>query len=158
MKKSLLVPALALTMAGTVLFATQSFAQESTTDPQATLVQKIAEKFNLNKEDVQAVFDETRKTQESKRQQKFESRLDQAVKDGKITEDQKKMILEKMSSMKANREAEMEKLKSMTPEERKAAMKDHKDDLKTWANENGIDLKSILGEFGPRMHHGEKAL
>lgn len=156
MKKSLLVPALALTMAGTVLFATQTFAQD-TKDPQTSLVQKIAEKFNLNKDDVQKVFDEDRTNRASERNQKFESRLDQAVKDGKITEEQKKLILDKMSSMKATRTAEIEKLKSMTPEQRREAMKTHKNDLKTWAEENGIDLKSIMGELGPGMHRFERA-
>jgi hypothetical protein len=155
MKKSLLVPALALTMAGTVLFATQTFAQ-GTNDPQTSLVQKIAEKFNLNKDDVQKVFDEERNNRESGMQKQMESRLTQAVQDGKITEEQKKLILDKVSSLHASRTAEMDKMKSMTADQRKEAMKTHKDELKTWADQNGIDLKSILGEMGPRMHRAEK--
>lgn len=151
MKRSLLVPALALTMVGTVLFATQTFAQ-GTNDPQTSLVQQIAEKFNLNKDDVQKVFDVERAKHESARQTNFVNKLDQAVKDGKITDAQKKLIQDKMSSMNANREEEVDKLKSMTPDQRKAEIKAQRDELKTWAKDNGIDLKSLLGVFSPGMH------
>ena len=156
MKKSLLIPALALTMVGTVLFATQTFAQD-TNSPHATLVQHIAEKFNLNKDDVQKVFDEERANRESAQQTKFASRLDQYAKDGKITDAQKKLILDKMSSMNANRAEEVEKLKSMTPDQRNATIKAQKDELKTWAKNNGIDLKSLLGVFSPGIKHFEKS-
>jgi hypothetical protein len=145
MKKSLLLPALALTMAGTVLFATQTFAE--TTDPQQTLIEQIASKFNLNKDDVKAVFDQNRANKQAQMQQRFEAKLTQLVTDGKLTEDQKTKILEKVKELESNRAAEVEKLKSMTPAERKVAMKTYRDELTQWASDNGIDLKS-LGLFG----------
>ena len=59
---------------------------------QDTLVEKIANKFNLNKSDVQKVFDDNRSENENRRETKEKSRLDQAVKDGKITKDQEDKI------------------------------------------------------------------
>ena len=149
MKKALLLPAIALTMAGTVLFATQSpmvsgqtFAQEAS-NPEQTLIEKIAEKFHLNKDEVKAVFTEHKEEHRVQMQEKFEERLSQLVKDEKITEEQKAKILTKFSEIHANREAEMEKLKSKTPEQRHEVMKAHHDELQQWAKENGIDLESL---------------
>lgn|SRR6185369_943261 len=146
-KKKLLIPALALTMAGTVLFATgHAFAQS--TDTRVSLVQQIADKFGLNKDEVQAVFDQAKSDRQAKRQDKFDARLDQLVSGGKITEAQKQLILDKFKDIAADRAANREKLQSMTPDQRKAFLKADRDALATWASDNGIDLKSLFGGFG----------
>jgi competence protein ComGC len=150
MKKTLLIPALALTMAGTVLFATNQVNAQGT-DRQTTLVQKLADKFGLNKDEVQAVFDQEKTDRQADRQNKFGARLDQLVKDGKITEAQKQLILDKFKTIEADRAAKMEQMKSMTPDQRKAAMKADHEALQKWASDNGIDLKSVFGGFGHRM-------
>jgi outer membrane murein-binding lipoprotein Lpp len=74
--------------------ATRTLAADTTsTNPMDSLVTRLSEKFNLNKSDVQAVFDENRTAMETKHQQEVTDRLTQAVTDGKLTEAQKTAIL-----------------------------------------------------------------
>jgi hypothetical protein len=115
----------------------------------SNLVSKIAEKFNLDEDEVQVVFDEEREARQAEHQQKLEERLSQAVEDGNITEDQKSAILEKLAEL----HSEHESLKDLGPEERRDAMKDKRDELKQWANDNDIPLR-YLAPFGHRhmMH------
>ena len=47
-------------------------AQSDTSTEPTGLVQRLAEKFNLNESDVKAVFDEERTSRQAERQQKFE--------------------------------------------------------------------------------------
>lgn len=150
-KKILLIPALVVTIAGASLFAsTQIFAQDRSMDIQTSLVQKIADKFNLNKDEVQKVFDEQHAEHKADMKQKMEDKLAQLVKDGKITKEQKTKLENKLEEMHANREAEMVKMKSMSPDERNEAMKAHKEELDAWAKENGIDMSVLFEE-----HHGK---
>jgi len=157
-KKTLLIPALVVTVVGASLWATtQTYAQD-TNDPQTNLVQRIATKFNLNKDDVKKVFEEDRQEHHVQMQQKFEERLTQLVKDGKLTEDQKTKVLAKFKEMEASHEAEMDSVESSTPEERKTKMKAHKDELAQWAKDNGIDLNVLFDGHKGMMIRGGKHL
>ena len=109
------------------------------------LVSKIASKFNLNKDDVQKVFDEQHAANQAEHKQKLEDRLGQAVKDGKLTEDQKSKLLAKFDEEKSFRDS----LKDKTQDERKAAMKQHRTDMEAWAKANGIDMKFLRPHGGP---------
>lgn len=107
---------------------------QSSTSGGTSLVDKIAQKFNLNKSDVQKVFDEDRASHEAERQQKMEERLTQAVKDGKLTQAQADAIKAKLQEMKTF----MDSLKDKTEQERRDAMKTKMDELKQWAADNNI--------------------
>ena len=123
------------------------------------LAQTIAQKFGLDKSQVQSAIDDFRQTKFVTRQQKMNEarlkRLDTLVSLGKITEEQKKLILEE--------QARLEKLhpagsfKEMTPEERKKIFDAEKSEIGVWAKAHGIDPKYIKmglglerGKFGPR--------
>jgi len=149
-KNKIILSIVGLALVGTILFgAVNTFAESTTSDqnPMASLVQKIADKFGLKKEDVQAVFDQDRQERQVQMQTRFEEQLSQDVKDGKITEAQKQLILEKRKELEANRQAKMESMKNMTQDERKAAMEKERQELESWAKENGIDLKYLMGGF-----------
>ena len=60
------------------------------------LAQRIAQKFNLNQADVEAVIQE-------EHQARHEARLDQLVADGKSTEEQKSLILQKQEEWQSNK-------------------------------------------------------
>lgn len=130
---------------------------QSTTkhNPLNGLVNAIAQKFNLDPAAVQQVVDaqhiqmETQMHAQRATEQK--TKLDQAVKDGKITQAQEDLIITKQAEMQTF----MESLKDKTPAEREAAMKTQKDALKTWATQNNIPEQYIMG-FGPggRGKHG----
>lgn len=128
-----------------------SAQSDSNVEPNG-LVQKLAQKFNLDEGEVKAVFDEERTARETERQQKLETKLTQAVTDGTITEEQKQKIIAKISEIESEREAFMESLKDATDDERKQAMEAKRTELKNWATENNIpeDYLRFLGGPGHR--------
>jgi phosphate-selective porin len=113
------------------------------TDGQQSLVDKIASTFNLNKNDVQKVFDEERQQHEADRQGKFETRVKQAVKDGKLTQDLADQLIAKVKELQTYRDS----LKDKTPQERHDLMKVKMDDLKTWMKQNSVTME-FVGPMG----------
>ncbi len=137
------VGAVGLTGAGVSL--TQAAANPHPGDTRmATLVQALAKKFNLNATDIQAVFDENRQAMEANRLQEAKARLEQAVKDGKLTQAQADQIVAKQQELKTV----MESLKGKTREEAEAARKTAMDNLKTWAASNNIPHEYLNPGFG----------
>lgn len=132
-----------VTLTGASLFVPQAYAEEKTNGID-TLIQKISDTFHLNKADVQKVFDEHHAEHVAKREGKFEDRLSQAVKDGKLTEEQKTLILSKMKEF-ANGS-----FKNMTPQERKAAMQKKHQEIEDFAKQNNIDSKWLMPGVGMR--------
>lgn len=124
LKNALLVGVSAATL-GSTFFAATNFAsaQSSTGD---TLIDKLVAKFNLNKDDVQAVFDEEKTERQAERKAEISDRLQDAVDDGDITSDQKTLIENKISELQTTRDAE-------------------RDALDAWAEQNGIDAKYVMG-------------
>lgn len=127
--------------------SSQALAQSETGGYQS-IVQRLAEKFNLNESEVQAVFDEVHAEHQAQMQEMFEARLGEAVANGDLTEDQKNAILDKKEEMIAFRDS----LRDLSPEERKAAFDEKRSELKTWAEEQGIDL-NLFHLDGPHGHH-----
>lgn len=105
--------------------------------PQSSLVQKIADTFHLNKADVQKVFDDNRQQHQQDRQQKIKDRLDQAVKDGKITQDQETKLLDELQTLQ-------NQIKNENTADRRANRQQLRTQLEQWAKDNGIDLSQIM--------------
>lgn len=147
MQKKILLTAAALAIVGTTLLtANNAFAQTSdtTTNPMSSLVEKIATKFGLDKNEVQALFDEERQTHEAEHKAREEARLQQLVSDGKITEAQKQLIITKQEELRTQHQSEHESLLNRTAQERQAAMEAHKKALEDWAAQNGIDSQYLM--------------
>lgn len=145
MKTKILLPAIALVVTSVAAFGTMStFAQSSVQDPHASIIQKLVHKFNLNEDEVKAVFEEERVAMQTKMQAQFEEKLNQAVTDGKLTEEQKKLILAKHEELKQQRETMMKEMKNLTDEERRAKMEEHRASLEAWAEENDIDMEYLM--------------
>lgn len=156
MNRHLIIPVVAVTIAGAAAFAaTQSYAQTADTT-RTTLVQRIAQRFNLQESDVQTVFDEARQEHQSQMHAQFEARLTTAVENGKLTEEQKQSILAKHQELMAEHDAERESLRNMIPEERRAHHQEERAELEAWAAENGIDLQFFMpmGKMGGRHFKG----
>lgn len=158
MKKAKLIPVFAFAVLAASVFGTSAiYAQDDTTS--TTIVQRIASKFNLNEDEVQAVFDSEREERKAEMEARFAEKLDEAVSEGRLTSSQKELIQEKRAELDAMREAhrkDHEALSEMTQEERDAMrseMEAERDDLKNWAEENNIDLKYLMG-FGMKGHGG----
>ncbi len=156
-KKPLLVAGLVTTISAAGLAGTQFAAAATSSDNGSSLVDKIAQKFNLKTSDVQAVFDQNKSEHEAQHQADIKATLDQAVKDGKLTSEQETKILDKLKELKAQHEADHQAMEDKTPEERKADMDAKKTEIEKWAKDNGIptDFLKYLrpgghGHGGPR--------
>ncbi len=91
-----------------------------------SLVDKVATKFNLNKDEVQAVFNEERDARQAERAAEVSSDLQKAVDAGKLSAEQKTLIENKMKENQSAREAEMTSLQE-------------------WATTNNIDMRYVMG-------------
>lgn len=152
--KKLIFPVIALAVLGLGVLDVGLASADENNNPQTTIVQKIAEKFDLNQEEVQQVFDEVRSEHHAEREAdmkaKEEERLSQLVADGKITEEQKSLIQQKHEELRAERGAHRDSFKDLSQEERQAQMEQRKSELESWANKNGIDATYLMPEFGER--------
>lgn len=121
-------------------------------NPMSNLVNAIAAKFNLNATDVQKVFDEQRTLQqqqmEADRAAREKAMLEQAVKDGKLTQAQADAIIAKQAEAKTF----MDGLKSLNQADRETKLQAWRTELQSWAKTNNIPeqyLRPVLG--GPGM-------
>lgn len=103
-----------------------SMAMAENGNNNGTLADKIATKFNLNKDDVQAVFNEDRQAKQAERTAEMSTKLQAAVDSGKLTADQKTLLENKMKENQAARTAEM------------TALQD-------WASTNNVDMRYVMG-------------
>lgn len=162
-KKTLLVAALVATLgAGAVGVGTTLAAEErETPEFVSNLAQAIAEEFDLDQSEVEAVIKEQavahreeleahREEMQAQHEQAFEDRLAEAVESGALTQDQADLILEKRDEMKAFAET----LTDLEPDERKEAMQEQMEELKDWAEENDIPMEYLRFGPGPRGAHG----
>ena len=145
MNKKLLIIALALVVLAGVGFATVKAYADDSQGPRSTIIEKLVERFGLNQDEVEQVFNEVREERQAQRQARWEERLNALVQEGKITEDQKAAIIAKHEEMRAEKEANMDAWKDLSPEERHAKREEYRDEM------------DILGpffdtccEFGPK--------
>jgi hypothetical protein len=142
LKKSLLLAGTAATLGlATVSFGVASAMHD--TGEAGSLATKIAQKFNLKDTEVQAVIDEAHEARKAEMHARMEERLDKAVADGKLTEDQKAKILAKLEELRTERQTLHDKLQDMSDEERRELKIQLHDDLKQWAEDNGIPLEYL---------------
>ncbi|MBI1863271.1 hypothetical protein HYS00_04090 [Candidatus Microgenomates bacterium] len=115
----------------------------------ASLIDKLAKTFNLDRAKVETVVDTWHNEHKTERMQHMEQELDdrlsQAVKDGKITEAQKTAIIKKLTDEKAN--FKPTDFKTMTPAQRKDAINKKRTELQDWAKSQGID-PTVLKDYG----------
>ncbi len=112
-----------------------------------SIVQKIADKFNLDPAKVNDVFVADRASHQAEHQAKLKSTLDQAVKDGKITKDQEDKLIAKLQS-----------LHTENKDNKAQNRQDLKSELDQWAKDNGItNLSDLLPQppAGGMRHMGE---
>ncbi|MBI2103450.1 hypothetical protein HYT59_00430 [Candidatus Woesebacteria bacterium] len=150
-KKRLLLPTIvvvSILMVG-VLTASLVSAQDSSAYP--TIIERLSDRFGLNKDDVKEVFEEVRDEHKAEMYANWAERLDDLVADGKITSDQKQAILDKHEEF----ENKMEEIRnqSLTFDERKQKLQALHEEFKNWAESQGIDL-SLIGPFGKGFKGG----
>lgn len=147
MKKVLVSSLAVVAMLGFLTVATSAVKATVGDGNYPPIIQKLVERFGLKAEEVQEVFDEARQEMRQDMQlpfeQKFEEMLDKAVEQSKLTQEQKEAIQEKRDEM----QKKYEELAGLGCEERHTKMQEIQQELKAWAEENGIDLR-FVGGFG----------
>jgi hypothetical protein len=107
------------------------------------IVQKLASTFGLDPAKVNDVFKQQRQSNMQDRQATLKGTLDQAVKDGKITQVQEDKLITELNSLRAQNQAHQ----GQSHQNMRSA-------LEQWAKDNGINnLDQILPHPGPGMHH-----
>ena len=112
---------------------TTTASTDDTTESQA-FADKLAAKLGVDSSKVKTALDELKGERQAERKAKVSANLDQAVKDGVITSDQKQKIIDKQAEIQKQRDQ-------------------NKSDMQNWAKENGIDLTKLRGYLG---FHGNK--
>ncbi len=161
MKSKIVIPTLILGSAGAILLSTSKISaqQDLSLNGSETLVQRLASKFNLNNDEVQATVDEYRAERQAERQAQiqahFESKLQELIDEGSLTQDQANLLRQRQEQMRAEREAEKDAWQNMSPEEKQAAKQEHRNEMQskraeceTWAQDNGID-PAVMKELHP---------
>lgn len=105
---------------------------------------KIAERFKLDKGEVDRFFLEEREKQRMWMKTQKEQRLERLVEEKKITEDQKISLLKLLEKQ----QSELSRFFEKSFEARQKQFEAHRSELEKWSSDNGIVL-SDLGIFGP---------
>jgi hypothetical protein len=113
------------------VFGAGAVMAASSTTTKKSIVDRLSERFNLKTDDVKKVFTEAQEERLQVMRDAFEKQLATAVKEGKITEEQKTTILKKQDQILA-------KQKELTTLQQ---------ELRGWADDNNVDL-GILGRGG----------
>lgn len=138
--KKLLIPTLGLAAAvGLGALGVRAVKADDTAS-YPPFIQRLAERFGLNEDEVKTFFDEQKQEKLELMQQAKEDRLNQAVEDGVITEEQKEALQNRWEEMWQERQQEKEQ---------------HREEMEAWFEEQGIDREAFMqyGGFGHRGFH-----
>jgi len=133
------IPITTLLIAALAYGGAQTLAQENTSS--FNITQRLAERFSLNEGEVEAFFDEVHEERKLNRQAFFEAMLDEAVENEKISQGQKQLIIDKFDELRAQ----------------DGSFQDHherREELESWAYENGIDLSVLMSGRGHHVKFG----
>lgn len=117
------------------------------------IVAFIAQKFGLDKTQVQSAISEYQSQNKphltprptmspDQIQNREKSRLDQLVKGGKITSDQEQAILNELAALSSK--YNLGSSSGQTPDQRRSQMQAMQNDLKTWAQSQGINYAYVM--------------
>ena len=150
MKKTLIAGA-AVAAIGLAAVTGVGLASANSTSDGNSLIDKIATKFNLNRDEVAKVFAENRTERQAQMEAKQAERLDAAVKDGKLTQAQADYIKKARADIKAL----MDKVEpGKADDATRQALRDKMEALRQWAKDNHVDMRYVGGGFRHGMGHG----
>ena len=157
LKRTLIIGAgvASIGVAGITGVASASALTSTDSSASTSLIDKLASKFNLNKSDVQAVFDANRTEHQAAMKTERTAALKTALSDGKITQVQYDHIVNAQVEIDALVEASGPR--EDQSDETKTAIKAKFDALRSWFKEQNLSPKDLGlggGPGGPRDGHG----
>jgi hypothetical protein len=145
-KKLIITAATLGTIGAAGIGATAIAATSGNSSDYPPIVQKIASTFGIDPAKVNDVFKQQRQDNMQSREAKLKSTLDQAVKDGKLTQDQEDKLIARLKTLH-------DKNKTDKHQDRR----NMHSQLEQWAKDNGINnLDQILPQPPAGMHHEMK--
>lgn len=141
--RKMIVPVLALgiLMGGAGVLATKNASAFFGGKNSDQMASDLASKLNVSKDSVTNAMNQIHDERRAEMQKAQDAKLDQAVKDGVITEEQKTKLIEKRNEMRTKMEAQQ---------------KANREEMDKWFSDNGIDQTKIQGYMGGgkggRMH------
>ena len=159
-KKYIVIPVFAIgLMAVLVLANVQSVSASNSSRKKGDFAQVLAEKFNLDQEEVEQTLQEFHHDKygenEQRRRDHFEDRLEQAVIEGKLTEAQSYAILEKFEEMH-NRLEELYD-QDLSEDEMHELKADIHEEMQAWSEDQGVDFEMFL-RTGQKMFNGHQRM
>jgi hypothetical protein len=136
MKKRITIALAAVVLLGSIGYGATIAVAQAEDNNSHPMIQILAERFGLNENDVEEVFDEIRADHFAQKQTMLEEGLNEAVADGVITEEQKQALLDKKAEMRTHKE-------------------EHRQEMQAWFEEEGIDHEALMqyGGFGRKGFH-----
>lgn len=156
MNYKLLLMLVLLSVSGALLYTTSKANAQTSGENLQTIVQRLSQKFNLKEQDVQSVFNEHRQEKLKLSEQNYNLMLDQAVKNGSITEAQKQLILAKHNEILKYKLDNQDRFANMNVQQRLDEKQKHREEILNWAKQNNIDTKYLylVGARNGFMHKG----
>lgn len=145
-KQKLMVGALVGAALVTSVYGVTTVKAETATTDFPPMIQKMVEKFNLNKSEVQNLMSEERVERQAKREADLEASLAKAVAEGKITEAQKAKILAKHEEIQAKRDS----IRLLDRDEKRTEMQALRTEMQNLLKAEGIDDSVMPAPQGPR--------
>lgn len=124
------------------------------------LAQRLASKFNLNKDEVskeiESYRDDQHKAHDAEMKQKFDEKLQKQVEAGKLTAEQKSALEAKMDELHKKTQEAIDSLRGQDDARQKIkeARDSEKRELESWAKSQGLDLQQILPPADRNAHDG----
>ena len=165
-KKTFVIPALVLGIGALSFLAFQpsvaNAAQQAMFGNQEEFISKIAQRTGKSSDEIKTVLTAVREEKHAQRLQALESRVDEAISNGQLSADKKQLIMDHFSKMHQEMQKAVEN--KVSAEEMKKLHQEHREEMKTWAEENGINLSVLMpnkanqsgqrGSRGDGMHKG----
>lgn len=103
---------------------------------------------------MQKVIDENHQERQAEHQAKIKEKLDEAVKNGKITQEQADKLIAKLKEIHDQRKSNKESNKDLSKEERHELIKTEREEFEKWLADNNIP-KDVLPKHGKhKFGHG----
>lgn len=130
----------------------QQTAPDEGVQPVKDFQQALADHFNLDIEEVEAFFEEYRAEKKGDFEERAADRLNELVTEGTITQEQ----ADALTSLYEDGEEFRQSLADLSPEERREAVEERMEEVKAWAEEQGLDEEFPLlgGLMKHRQEHG----